>query len=147
MRPVMRATISRLTTPIFAIACAILTNVGCGKSSVESTGSSTHVLEATVVVSVLAVYGPALQEAEVLIDGQRVAHQVFSPSVGFATFDVKTTYSTGGSHRVAFRVMRQQVPAIFGTDTDVAYIVGGSLGGKAVSLKPGDSVYWDVEVP
>lgn len=134
-----------------------VSSLACGKPTAPGSGapdtsaSTAHTLEGTIVVSSLAVYGTPLQEAEVLVDGQQAVHQVFSPSVNFATFDVRRSYATPGSHRVRFRVMQQRIPAIIG-GTEVAYIVGGmlngvTLGAPAMFLKAGDGVDWDVIVP
>jgi hypothetical protein len=103
------------------------------------------------VLSSLALFGTPLQEAEVLVDDLQVAHQTFSPTVAFATFDVKVTYAAAGSHRVSLRIIRQLIPAIIGGN-EVAYIVGGvlngmTLGAPALLVKTGGSVFWDVAVP
>ena len=103
------------------------------------------------MLSSLAVYGTPLQEAEVLVDGRRVAHQVFSPAVAGANFDVSRNYAAAGSHIVSLRIIRQSIPTFIGGDK-VAYIVGGmlngvTLGAPAVFLKAGDSVDWEVLVP
>lgn len=136
---------------IFGLVCCLLLACSDSDGPGSTSPSTRHVLVGTIGLSSLAVYGTPLQEAEVLVDGRRVAHQVFSPAVAGATFDVSLSYAAAGSHRVSLRIIQQRIPAFIGGN-EVAYIVGGmlngmTLGAPAVFLKAGDSVDWEVLVP
>lgn len=109
-------------------ALCVSASGGChGESPAASTPNDHYVSGVIAIIYADADGTPVLQEAEVLVDGERVGHQSFVPGADRAFFNFEATFRAAGSHRVSVRVVRQ-------SRTTVDYVINGGLAAARLSV-------------
>lgn len=100
---------------------------GCHSDSPTAAASNDHYMGGSIAILSAWMDGsPVLQEAEVLVDGERVGHQTFVPGSDRAFFNFEAIFRSAGRHKVAIRVIRQ-------SRASVEYSITGGIGAAKLS--------------